>query len=243
MSLVLGLDFETTGLDPEKDRVVEVGLALWDTVLRRPAAMIDFFVDPGPYIDDQRWAEAEAIHLIPRGLVRKFGMSEKDAVKRINSMALQAEFIVAHNGTDFDALFYAAMGRRNTDEDLAFRPWVDTRIDVPEPMNGKLVCIAAQRGFLNPFPHNALSDVLTMLRVLDSYDFAKVLERARVPNMLVEFVGPFASKDHAKQNGFYWNGYDKARPTKQWLKRIKATDFEAEARAAKPYSIREVRQK
>jgi DNA polymerase-3 subunit epsilon len=122
--------------------------------------------------------------------------------------------------------------------------WIDTRLDVPKPMIGKLIAIAAEHGFLNPFPHQALSDVLTMLRILDEYDFEAVLARARIPNIMVEFVGPFESKDHAKECGFYWNGFSNqsngGRPTKQWLKTIKECDFAREDQAARPYKIRRV---
>ena len=40
MAIVCGVDLETTGLDPQKDQVTEVGAVLWDTELNAP---IKFF--------------------------------------------------------------------------------------------------------------------------------------------------------------------------------------------------------
>jgi DNA polymerase-3 subunit epsilon len=119
-------------------------------------------------------------------------------------------------------LFWEEWCRRCTTSPVP-KTWIDTRLDTPEPMKGTLVCLAAQKGFLNPFPHQALSDVLTMLRILDGYDFNAVIERARIPNVTIRMDVPFESKDHAKELGYYW------RPeTKQWLKAIKLCDLEKE---------------
>ena len=34
--LILGVDFETTGLDTQKDSIIEVGAVLWDTQRKMP---------------------------------------------------------------------------------------------------------------------------------------------------------------------------------------------------------------
>jgi DNA polymerase-3 subunit epsilon len=237
--LVLGLDFETTGIDPYADRVLEVGLALWDVERRRPVCQSDFFVQPDIFVPKEVWDEVTPIHGICQEDLDKFGVPECEAIRTVNEWVLKADAVVAHNGTMFDKLFFEAWNARNFALSPAGSPlWIDTRLDTPEPMTGSLVCIAAKKGFLNPFPHQALSDVLAMLRILDEYDFPKVLERARIPNILVEFVGPFESKEQAKENGFYWNGYAREKATKQWLKTIKETDFDAENERAKPYKIK-----
>ena len=42
--ILLSLDFETTGLDPANDRVIEVGAVLWSTAQHRVLAAVDCLV-------------------------------------------------------------------------------------------------------------------------------------------------------------------------------------------------------
>lgn len=236
--LVLGLDFETTGLNPKEDRITEVGLCLWHTIRRRPVYQEDFLVNPLVTVPKETWELISSITSITEGDVSEYGLLPTEALDRITRLTDQADAIVAHNGTEFDKLFLGTWHDR-LGIPQQHKLWVDTRLDLPEPLTGQLICIAAKHGFLNPFPHQALSDVLTMMRILDGYDLDKVVERARIPNIMVEFIGPFASKDKAKENGFYWNGYKEVNPTKQWLKKIKLCDFDKENEAARPYRIKE----
>ncbi|MEG7787053.1 hypothetical protein U2388_15000, partial [Listeria monocytogenes] len=57
-------------------------------------------------------------------------------------------------------------------------PWLDTRYDLPheeEPESRKLKHLACDLGFTNPFPHRAVTDVLTMCRVTASHDFGAIV--------------------------------------------------------------------
>lgn len=227
MSLILGLDFETSGLDPVNDRVLEVGLALWDTERHKPISQQDFYVKPEIEIPDHKWEEIAPITGIVKADIDLYGIPDRKGFNLIQGFMSKAKAIVAHNGTMFDKLFYEAWESRY--RVVPMNPlWIDTRLDTPEPMVGKLICLAAQKGFLNPFPHQALSDVLTMLRILDGYDFDTVIERAKIPNITVCMSVPFADKDYAKKLGYYW------RPEgKMWLKVIKACDLYKEQKASR----------
>lgn len=235
--LLLGLDLETSGLDPEKDRVLEIGLAHWDVERRRAVRQMDALVKPEIEIPEERWRELEPIHGIRREDVEKYGRESSEAIRIINQWGANADFVVAHNGTSFDKKFIDAWGKREWGIPIQGWRWIDTRLDVPEPLTGSLVCIAAKNGFLNPFPHQALSDVLTMLRILDGFDIPKVIERAKIPNVLVAALGlPFERKDEAKNRGYYW-----APELKQWRKAMKACDVEKE-RAECGFRIAEVKE-
>jgi DNA polymerase-3 subunit epsilon len=225
--LLLGLDLETSGLDPEKDRVLEVGLAHWDVERRRPVRQLDALVKPDIEIPEERWRELEPIHGIRREDVERYGRNDLEFIQVVARWAEQADVVVAHNGTGFDKLFLQAWQKR-----AGMKPngwlWIDTRLDVPEPLTGSLICLAAKHGFLNPFPHQALSDVLTMLRILDSFDISKVIERAKIPNALVVACNlPFERKDEAKNRGYYWQ-QETANKAKGWFKLMKACDVEKE---------------
>lgn len=232
--ILLGLDTETTGFSPKDDRVVEIGLVHWDVELHRAVRQYDFLVKPEIELPAEKWAEVAPIHGITREIVEAYGVGDAEAACAAHSWYEDVDAVVAHNGTLFDKLVMAAWFERNG---LSVPPvvWVDTRLDVPEPLTGNLTCIAAKKGFLNPFPHQALSDVLTMLRILDGFDIPKVIERARIPNIFVQSNVSFENKEQAKERGYYW----RPAPWKQWLKCIKECDYDKEAIEA-PFKIRVV---
>ena len=93
----------------------------------------------------------------------------------------------------------------------------------------KLTHLAAEHGFLNPFPHRAVSDVLTMLKVLSHYDIAPVLESARQPSFTVKACVSYDDREKAKARGYRW---DAAR--KIWTKIVKGHRLNDEIEACKP---------
>jgi DNA polymerase-3 subunit epsilon len=108
---------------------------------------------------------------------------------------------------------------------------VDTSCDVnfsASIKTRKLGHLAAEHGFLNPFAHRALFDVLTMLRVLSFYDHKDVIklagEKDYVVQALVEkpWLDSGKSTSEAKENGFRWNG-----ERKLWLKRVKESQLQS----------------
>lgn len=224
--LVLGLDFETTGLDPRQDQVTEVGLVLWDVELHMPVEIAGFLVMPHQQVPP----EVEAVNGVTNNLLERFGWHRDVALDRVHHYMRQAHAVVAFNGTDFDKLFYENWcWPAKTIDQL----WIDTRLDVEKPLPGNLMLQAAMCGFVNPFPHRAVCDVLTMMKVLDGHDFEKIVARAKIPNVTVAALGlPFERKHEAKDRGYYWD----PAPVKLWKKRMKACDVEQERREA-PFRI------
>lgn len=229
---ILGLDLESTGLSVTEDCVIEVGLALWDVERKQPVRLAGFLVKPDVQIPDDHWAEAEKHHHISRQMVEENGVTPSVALAQIALLAGKAEAVVAFNGTTFDRPMYENWCAR-AGVSPACNLWIDTRLDPPEPVIGKLIHLAAERGFVNPFPHRALFDVMTMLRILSDYDIPDVLRRARVPNLVVAAKNlPFERKDEARDRGYYWE----PAPIKQWRRAIKACDLAAE-KACAPFQV------
>jgi DNA polymerase-3 subunit epsilon len=204
--LILGKDYETTGLEPEKHSITEVGMVLWDTDLHAPIKVMGFLVDPGP---NAVWdpVTLKITGLTPE-LCAKFGYPDERALKQVIAWHENAEVICAHNGTRFDRPFFEAWCRR-----LGFyvnpKLWIDTNTDIELgeldfKKSRKLTYMAADHQFLNPFPHRAVFDVMTMLKVLDNYDLERVLFLAKQPVVDVIANVSYDDRELAKARGYRW---------------------------------------
>lgn len=219
---LLGIDFETSGLDPVKDDVIEVGAVIWDTEQHQPLVMDNFFVNWGKDISP----EITALNGVQDSYVKEFGVFEGHGLDRIMRLMARAEYPVAHNGELFDKLFFNQWHKRVFLEDSEPRVWIDSRndIDFPERCTTRnLKYLAAEHGFLNPFAHRAVFDVLSMLVVLDKYSLEEVIFSAHQPVILIQALVSYDNRQDAKDEGFYWDG-----DRKQWKRSMKAHKYKPE---------------
>lgn len=231
--LLVATDVETTGLDVTKDKIIEVGAVLWDTVKLAPIRVFNSLV---VYPDLQVSAEIEAITGINSQMLVDYGEPPSEVFNGLSRFLACGDYIVAHNGNAFDRPLierhFLEFGCISPD-----RLWLDTTIDVEYPKSittRKLVHLAAEHGFVNPFAHRAIFDVLTMLKVLSCYDLARVIELAKEPSVTVQAVVSFADKEKAKERGFRWDGDKKA-----WKKTMKRSQL-VEATKETPFKMVEV---
>lgn len=238
--LILGKDYETTGLEPEKHSVTEAGMVLWDTDLRAPIKVMGFLVDPGP---DAIW-DPEVLNMtgITPELCAKYGYPSERALKQILSWYQAADVACAHNGTRFDRKFFNAWCKKYGYDPQPEKLWIDTNTDIelpyPNKMSRKLTYMAADHQFLNPFPHRAVFDVMTMFKVLDNYDLDRVLFLAKQPNLDIEALVSYDDRELAKVRGYRWNPYTDGRKGGQWIMTIKECFLEKEqAEAGFPIKV------
>lgn len=225
MATILGLDFETTGLDLENDRITEVGLVLWDIDTRQPIQISGFLVNTTKEITE----EITALTGITRSVLDCFGWDEQKSFKTVYSAIQKADYVMAHNGNDFDRVLANNWGKREN-QLLPDKVWIDTKTDLPQEAYGKsasLYYMAADHGFLYD-PHRAVSDVLAMLRILGKYDVSYVIDRAKQPTVHVQALVTFDTNKLAKERGYHWKP-----ETKQWVKPIKADMLDKEQAEAK----------
>jgi DNA polymerase-3 subunit epsilon len=141
----------------------------------------------------------------------------EESYKKLLDMAKGCDYVVAHNGRDFDKPF-VNRGLKEFGLSLDL-PWIDTIYDVPYPekiTSRKLVHLCAEHGFLNPFSHRAVFDVLSMLNVMSRYDFSAIEDMYKSPQMKLIAKVSFEEKDKAKRAGFRWDPSEKV-----WYKSMK----------------------
>ena len=226
--LVAGFDTETTGLDTAKESIIEVGVVLWDTDRKAPLVTLSALLDH----KDRKPLDPKIVELtgITDDDLTKYGRPAGGVLKRANDIFEMADAIAAHNGNQFDKPMYLANCAR-----LGVTPvdklWVDTSCDIEFPPNittRRQVHLAAEHGFVNPFPHRALFDVLTMLKITTHYDWEQILRYARSPSVTIIAETTFDQKELAKKQNYRWNP-----DAKKWTKTVKEFQVEEVTKAAK----------
>jgi DNA polymerase III alpha subunit (gram-positive type) len=214
------VDLETTGLDSENDKIIEVGAVLWDSEMNTAVKMASLLIK-GVSIP----ANIKDLTGIQQEHCDKFGIELLWALETLNvEYFYHSSYIMAHNAI-FDKTFIERDFKKLNLESLGpVSPWIDTRYDIPygkESMGkGELVAIAAKHGFLNPFAHRAVFDCLTTCVLASKYSWDKIIERSKSPNIKVRALVNFDNNKKAKDAGFYWKA-----ESKMWLKDMKQCDY------------------
>lgn len=240
--LLLGVDFESTGLNVNEDRIIEIGAVIWDTTRQAPVRVFNEIIN----VDCQLKAEITAITGINQGDLNNFGVSLLESLNILVGMTEECAYIVGHNCNGFDKPLLLAECER---EHVAFpdKHWLDTSLDIPYPeamKTRKLVHLAAEHGFVNPFAHRAFADVLTMFRVLSHYDIDAIIDTSKQPTIKLlaivkkpwEDTAPEGKKetDLARARGYRWEGV-----TKRWIKLAKKKQVESELQHGE-FQVREI---
>jgi DNA polymerase III epsilon subunit-like protein len=215
--ILLSYDLETSGLDFVKDRVIEVGAILYSTTQRKCLESQGFLVKTDVAISE----EITKLTGITQAAVNKFGYESSDALSTVSDMLQCADAVIGHNAVRFDKRMTQAWSERENIS-LDNKLWIDTYTDLPGSTPGKLTLMAAEAGFLNLFPHSALSDCQTVLKLVEGYDIEKVIERAKSPNVVVQAMVTYDTNALAKKERFRW--YPER---KQWYKIFKEIDLES----------------
>lgn len=202
--LILGLDLETSGLDWQKDQIIEVGAVLWDTESQSPKKIVNELI----YYDNLDLPqEVQNITGIKSSDLKEYGVPLSDVLKSVSKLESKAEFLVGHNAVNFDSLFLNQAFEAYQMPKLK-KPWIDTLTDVPyqqEIKTRKLTYLASEHGFVNPFSHRALFDVLTMLKLLAHYSIEEIVVLQNSPLVKVLAHVSYDDRDKARRLGFRWD--------------------------------------
>lgn len=219
--LIAGFDTETTGLDVVNDQIIQVAVVLWDTESKNKKAKVKYDALINSILIPKLDPKVIEIHGITNEDLEKYGRPPVEVLQRCNILFSAADAVIAHNGNLFDRPLFQNCSTRHKIDPVK-KLWIDTSCDIEFPAHiqgRKLVHLAAEHGFVNPFPHDATSDVLTMLKIADQYDWKKIMEFAKAPTLTVRADATYQQKDLAKKQGYRWDG-----DSRSWIKSIK--DFQ-----------------
>jgi len=231
--IIAGLDLETSGLDPHSDVITELGLVLWDTDKNFPVRIISSYVFDDKITPDIS-PEVTELTGIDRPILMEWGTSFEKMMDAAISTFSCSDAILTHNGINFDMLFMHQEAKRQS-KSIPDKIVIDSLYDIPFPAKfgtRKLDFLAGCHGFLNPFPHRALFDVLSMLKIASNYSWQSMMESAKYPVIKIKANVTFNNNTLAKKMGYYWE----PAPTKMWLKEIRANLFEQEKKEA-PFEV------
>jgi len=216
--ILCSLDFETTGLSAEKDRVIEIGAILYSSGQKR---CLDSF---GRFVKSDVPISAETTNLtgIHQNSLDRFGWPEEDSFEILRDMIGQSDAVIGHNIIRFDMPMLRGWARRlGKEKEIPDVLLIDTMTDLPGVEGNKLSYLAADHKILNYFPHSALADCQTVLTVLEAHDFEKVVERAKTPSLVLVAHTQYSENHLVKAAKFRW-----CPPRKQWWKSVKECDVE-----------------
>jgi len=235
--IVMGIDTETTGLDIQKDTIIECAYCIWDTSENMPCLMRNDLL----HSELENFEISQDVTNVTNLKIehlKKWGVTHDRFFHElsINTINYKPEFIVAHNGHFFDKpMLFNNIDKfinppSNTINMIKNIPWIDTLHDLPfeegrEPKYKNLTYLAAYHEFINPFPHRALFDVMSTLKIFSKYPLDKILEKRadrikklREPRKLITATLDFWRKDEAKLRDFKWQIWDDITREKKWIK-------------------------
>ena len=175
MNLVC-FDTETTGLDVQKDHIIQLSLVKVDTDNWSVIDQRDWYILPEGNFTIP--AEAEAVHHISKSFLQENGVSLKSIYNDLVAFTNGCD-ILSYNGNGYDApILYYNLKRHGLSFDFHGRIWYDALALERVQMEGKIdpetgeryhcnLTAAYTRYYGHPFEgaHNSLDDVMATIEV------------------------------------------------------------------------------
>ena len=210
MTVILGIDLETTSLDTETTDILEVGMIMYHVERRSMVAVNDFIIKPKDFSEEKAWESYEITGIHPE-LIDTFGISIVSAMGLVIDWIDRSDFILGHNIIRFDRPIL----ERFVKIDI---PTIDTMVHIRYPSKIKarnLIGLAAEHGFLNMYPHRAVFDVASTIRLLENYSIEVIIEAALSRMFWCRAMVSFENKDKAKAQKYMWDATNKF-----WVKQV-----------------------
>lgn len=204
------IDLETTGIDSENHKIIEIGVIQFmvteDGSAPAITNMYGGLEDPGEPLSD----EIKKI----TGLEDQLLKGQAIDWPLIRSFLQQSSIVIAHNA-DFDRSF---LQKRSELAGIDCH-WACSMKHIDWHAHGyktrALNYLAADHGFINPFAHRALFDCAATFRLIGPY-FQELVERSYMKEYRVfATAAPFESKDKLKSRAYRWDNQKRV-----WFKNV-----------------------
>lgn len=203
------LDTETTGLDFNKDEIIEIAIRKW-IYHKREHRLIKPVEEYSELNEPVRNEISEAITELT-GITKEDVRGKKIDWKTVSRMIEESDFILAHNA-GFDRPMIEAVAE--VEKVSSTKIWTCSfkQVDWLEMgfLSAKQELLSLFHGF-HYSGHRALTDIDALANLLLQGDYLKeILANAKTKQVCVDCVqAPFESKDLLRANGFSWDASNK----------------------------------
>lgn len=213
----LGIDLETTGIEPSSSEIIEIGYMVWDTDRLSSIIFGSYLIKSNHPIP----AEIKKLTGIEDEYLNRFGVSLKQAVISLSDLAQKCDFLVGHNAIEFDRKYLSKACKKYSIE-FPRKYWIDTMIDIPysnSVKTRKLDYLAVEHNISVVVAHRAVFDIWTTMQILSKYDINKTIERAKTG--FIKLIAKVSYEDRTKASiqGFKWDSKNKI-----WFKILRIYD-------------------
>ena len=195
---LLILDTETTGLDPQRDRCIELGAVLFDLPRRSVLSQVSLLLPC-----DQN--AAQAVNGIGPELTQQ-PQPWQQGLQWFEALLASADLVVAHNAA-FDRQWFGI-------EPLPaiHKPWLCTMEDIRWPADRNLRSNPSVRDLALAYSvpvwaaHRALTDCIYLAQVFERCDdLEQLVQQGMEPRRLYRARLSYEERHRAREAGFRWN--------------------------------------
>ena len=240
------IDIETTGLDFVENDILEVGVIRKDWGSPVTNSMLHQFyynASKPPVISDF----INKLTGITLEHVKRNGFDPTHQLKVLDESLAGADYILAQNGRGFDKPFllekYKQFGFDITSLNISNILWIDSQDDINwEFKSTHLNYLAAELGFLNYYPHGAITDSMVCRMVVERAcergitTIEEIIKNASTPWVYLKAEVSFDDNKLAKERGYRWNRFNNFKAHKTWIGRVKEDKLDIEISSA-PFDI------
>lgn len=193
------VDLETTGLDPQADAIMEIGLLEFGVEGDEPPRVTRTY---GALQDPGRPVAEEVLRIT--GMTQAHLTGQQIDWDVVRGFFQRASIVIAHNA-DFDRRFLEKSGKL-----AGLTPhWACSMRHIDwQRHNHKTLSLnylAADHGFVNPFAHRAIFDCATTFRLITPYLKELIIRSYEREYVIKAVYSPFESKDVLRLRGYRWD--------------------------------------
>ena len=214
---LLGIDLETTGIDPSSSNIIEIGYMVWDTNLSCPVTFGTYLIKNNRPLPE----EIKKLTGINDDYLIRFGIDLDQALVSLADLAKDCDFFIDHNAIEFDRK-YLIKACKKYSVTFPKKYWIDTMIDLPYPYSirtRKLDYLATEHKIPIIISHRAVFDLLITMQILEKYDIKEIIEKAKTG--FIKLIAKISYEERAKASmkGFKWDSQNKV-----WFKILRCYD-------------------